>query len=137
METTTAALLSLSESECQRLLHSYPVAVGRIGVNDADGQPLVVPVNYRMDDGAVIFRTAVDSLLTEHAIGNRVAFEVDDVDPSWQEGWSVLVQGIAQEVTDVVELQHLRRLPLRPWAPGKRPVYVRIVPTVITGRRIM
>jgi hypothetical protein len=39
-------------------------------------------------------------------------------------------------VNDPAELTRLRRLPLRPWAPGAKTHYVRILPAVLTGRRI-
>jgi hypothetical protein len=35
-----------------------------------------------------------------------------------------------------VELARLRRLPLEAWAPGAKSHYVRILPAVLTGRRI-
>lgn len=132
--TTTNGLVELSPGRCLSLLRSHPVSVGRLGVTDADGQPLIVPVNYCMDGDSVVFRAAPESLIARRALERRVAFEVDDVDAAWQEGWSVLVQGTARRITDVVELARLRRLRLQPWAPGERPLYLRIDPQVITGR---
>jgi uncharacterized protein len=44
------------------------------------------------------------------------------------------VRGEITEVTDPAELARLREL--RPWAPGARDRYVRILPAVLTGRRI-
>lgn len=137
MRTKTVGLVALSPQECLRLLRSHLVHVGRLGVTDVDGQPLIMPVNYFLDGDAVVIRIEPDSLLAQRALGRRVAFEVDHVDPAWQEGWSVLMQGIAHQVTEEVELARLRRLPLRPWAPGERPLYMRIVPRFITGRQIL
>ena len=51
-------------------------------------------------------------------------------------GWSVIVRGEITEVTDPAELVRLHGLPLRPWAPGARDRYVRILPAGLTGRRI-
>lgn len=130
-------LAVLSVEQCLQLLRIHPVHVGRLAVTDADGQPLVMPVNYRLDADKVVVRAEPGSLLAELTAGHRVAFEVDDVDPAWEEGWSVLVQGRAQQVTDPDELLRLRRLPLRPWAPGDHSLYLRIVPRLITGRRIV
>lgn len=65
-----------------------------------------------------------------------MAFEVDEVDDAWEEGWSVLIRGSAVEVTDPDELTRLQRLPLRPWAGGDKPAHIRIVPAAISGRRI-
>lgn len=137
MVADTTTLVSLTRSECLRLLRRHPVHVARIGVVDVDGQPVVLPVNYRMDGDAVVIRTDPASLLAEQAGGRPVAVEVDDVDPAWREGWSVLVQGTAEVVTDEAELARLRRLPLHPWAPGDRSRYLRIEPAALTGRRIV
>lgn len=137
MQARTGELTALSPQDCRALLRSHPVHIGRLGVTDVDGQPLIMPVNYRLDGDSVVIRTEPDSLIAQRANGHRVAFEVDDVDPAWEEGWSVLIQGRADRVTDEAELARLRQLRLRPWAPGDRPVYVRIVPTFLTGRRIL
>lgn len=136
MQARTAGLTALTPQECLALLRSHPVHVGRLGVTDVDGQPLIMPVNYRLDGDSVVIRTEPDSLIAQRARGHRVAFEVDDVDPAWQEGWSILIQGRADPVTDEAELARLQQLPLRPWAPGERPVHLRIIPRFITGRRI-
>ena len=42
----------------------------------------------------------------------------------------------AEEIWRGDELTIMRELPLRPWAPGNRDHYVRILSTAITGRRI-
>jgi uncharacterized protein len=65
-----------------------------------------------------------------------VAFEVDGTDAATRTGWSVVVRGEAVEVTDPAELARLRGLPLYPWAPGAKSRYVRILPALVTGRRI-
>jgi uncharacterized protein len=69
--------------------------------------------------------------------GGRVAFEVDRADAATRTGWSVLIRGEAIEVTDPCELARLRELPLRPWAPGAKGHYVRILPATLSGRRIV
>lgn len=137
MATETTTLVTLSREECLRLLRRHHVHVARLGVVDTDGHPLVLPVNYRMDGDAVVIRTDPTSPLAGQAAGQPVAVEVDDVDPAWQEGWSVLVQGTATVVTEEAELVRLRRLPLHPWAPGDRSMYLRIEPAFVTGRRIV
>lgn len=135
-QTPTAKLVALSPQECLGLLRRHVPQVGRVGLNVRDGQPIVIPVNYRVDGDTVVFRTEPGSLLAQHAAEHPVAFEADEVDGAWLEGWSVLIQGIARQVTDVVELDRLRRLQLRSWAPGDRSLYVRVIPTALTGRRI-
>ena len=137
MHTDASGLVVLDRDVCLQLLRGHPVHVGRVGICGADGQPLVMPVNYHLDGETIVFRTESQSVISDHAGGSRIAFEVDDVDPAWREGWSVLVQGRADRVTDVEELHRLRELPLRPWAPGSHPLYVRITPEDISGRRIV
>jgi hypothetical protein len=66
------------------------------------------------------------------------SFEVDEIDDYLQAGWSVLVTGMAQWVTDTEDLSDLwwdQHQP-QPWAEGERNAFVRIVPTSITGRRV-
>jgi len=74
-------------------------------------------------------------LLAQERVG-RVAFEIDGTDETARTGWSVVVRGEAVEVTDPAELVRLRQLRLHPWAPGVKTHYVRILPAVLTGRRI-
>ena len=52
-------------------------------------------------------------------------------------GWSVIVRGEITEVTDPAELVRLCALPLRVQAPGARDHFVRILPAMLTGRRIV
>jgi hypothetical protein len=63
---------------------------------------------------------------------------VDDVDLERGTGWSVLVQGVGQEITGAIDAwsERLRALALEPWAPGDRGQWVRILPDRITGRRL-
>lgn len=59
------------------------------------------------------------------------------VAPAWQDGWSVLVRGLATEITDTAELERVQRLPLRPWAPGVKPHWLRLPTQHVSGRRIL
>lgn len=90
MASDTTGLVTLSEQECLRLLRTHPIAVGRFGVTDTDGHPLIIPANYRLDGDTVVVRTGIGSVLADRAAGHKVAFQVDEIDPAWQEGWSVL-----------------------------------------------
>ncbi len=123
----------LTKSECFELLAAQHV--GRVAVVDDRG-PIMVPVNYVLDRHMVVFRTDEGTKLDAASRGSRVAFEVDRTDTSSHTGWSVVVRGEAVEVTDPAELARLRELPLDPWAPGAKTRYVRILPAVLTGRRI-
>jgi nitroimidazol reductase NimA-like FMN-containing flavoprotein (pyridoxamine 5'-phosphate oxidase superfamily) len=127
------ALRTLGPAECLDLLESG--GIGRVGFASPEGI-MMLPVNFAVTGKAIIFRTAPDTLLALHA-NAQISFEVDSFDEARHEGWSVLVLGHAREVTDEREVKHLEgRTHLEPWAPGARDVYVHIVPTLISGRRI-
>jgi uncharacterized protein len=123
----------LTDEECRRLLGERHL--GRLALVDADG-PVILPVNYTLDQGSVVFRTDPGSKLDAAAAGATVAFEVDAADERDRTGWSVVVRGRAGEVSDPADLERLRALPLYPWAPGAKAHYVRIRPASVTGRRI-
>ena len=123
----------LSAEECDRLLDGRHL--GRLAFVEGE-RPLILPVNYVLDDGAVIFRTDAGSKLDAAVRGAPVAFEVDGVDEVERTGWSVLARGHAEQVTDPEHLDRLRQLPLVPWAPGAKAHYVRIDADEVTGRRI-
>jgi nitroimidazol reductase NimA-like FMN-containing flavoprotein (pyridoxamine 5'-phosphate oxidase superfamily) len=127
------ALRTLSPAECFGLLELG--GIGRVGFAAADGI-MMLPVNFAVTGKAIIFRTAPDTLLALYANG-PVSFEVDHLDQALREGWSVLVQGHAHKVAGEREVKRLEdRTHLQPWAGGARDVYVRIVPTRISGRCI-
>jgi len=123
----------LTRSECFELLAGGQL--GRVAVTDDRG-PVVFPVNYALDRHTVVFRTEPGTKLHAAGRGGRVCFEADGTDEAARTGWSVIVRGEITEVTDPDELARLCDLPLRPWAPGARDHYARILPAVLTGRRI-
>jgi nitroimidazol reductase NimA-like FMN-containing flavoprotein (pyridoxamine 5'-phosphate oxidase superfamily) len=133
------SLEKLEEAECLRLIASG--GIGRIaytGLYDLT----ILPVNYKLMDGAILFRTAQDSLTVSDlrtAIPGgeyRVAFEIDDFDHVTREGWSVLVQGPAHHIDDAAELAQAQAVGVEPWPGGKRDHYIKISPMRITGRRV-
>lgn len=133
------ALETLGQAECLRLIS--PGGIGRLVYSGRYGLT-VLPVNYRLHDGAIVFRTAQDSPTGEdlqtgiaHA-EYQVAFEIDDIDQAAREGWSVLIQGPAHHVTSEAELAAVRASGVEPWPGGPREHAIRITPTRITGRRL-
>ncbi|MBB2910845.1 nitroimidazol reductase NimA-like FMN-containing flavoprotein (pyridoxamine 5'-phosphate oxidase superfamily)/DNA-binding XRE family transcriptional regulator [Streptosporangium becharense] len=132
-------LEKLDDQECLRLLS--PGGVGRVAFNDAGG-PAILPVNYVLHDDAVVFRTAFGSPLDEslhtgvQGVDFKVAFQVDRIDEANREGWSVLVRGGAHHASSPEERAAMETSGVQPWAGGERALYVRIVPSEITGRRI-
>jgi nitroimidazol reductase NimA-like FMN-containing flavoprotein (pyridoxamine 5'-phosphate oxidase superfamily) len=101
-----------------------------------DRGPIAFPVNFVLDRHTVVFRSGEGTKLDAAGRGAPVAFEVDGADEATRTGWSVLVRGEASEITDPDELARVRQLSLYPWAPGAKTHYVRILPSVLTGRRI-
>lgn len=130
-----ANLATLPRDECLRLLASHEV--GRLAVVEGH-QPLVFPVNYVLDGDAVVIRTATGTKLYA-ASRAPVAFEVDDIDREHRTGWSVVVTGLAAEITDRDRpdlVQRLRETALDPWPEGEKPNLLRLPTVEMTGRRI-
>ena len=121
----------LSEEDSARLLAAG--VVGRIGVT-VGALPAIFPVNYRVIDGVIFFRTTRESTLANAADGAVVAFEVDDYELMDRSGWSVLAVGQAEVIDDDLTVPMLTGP--RPMLDAERPALVRIVPTFLTGRRI-
>jgi len=126
---------SLGADECRRLLATQQV--GRLGFI-SDGRPDVLPVNYLLDGDAVVFATSPGTKLWA-VTRSPVAFEVDSIDSETRSGWSVVVHGLAQEITTLDAtsvLERIRALPLSPWPGTECPNIVRLPTMSITGRRV-
>ncbi len=130
---TPAGLEPMTEAECWKLLDQG--VVGRLAVA-IDGHPDVFPVNYTVDDGSIVIRTAPGTKLAAAVLGRGVAFEIDSTDEERRIGWSVVVHGKAFEVERLDELVAVADLPVEPWAPGVKGHFIRIEPTEVTGRRL-
>jgi hypothetical protein len=65
-----------------------------------------------------------------------VAFEIDGIDPAARLGWSALVQGPAHRVESEAERASALRAGVESWPGGERELFVRIIPSRITCRRI-
>ncbi|MEU9733896.1 pyridoxamine 5'-phosphate oxidase family protein [Streptomyces sp. NPDC048002] len=128
-----AEFTELTSAECRALLSTH--GVGRLAVTTATGLA-VVPVNYTVVDGTIVFRTTPGTT-PSLAAGLEVAFEVDRIDDAFSSGWSVLVRGRAHAVFDSAEATRLDRAAYSaPWASGPRTLWVRVEPRAISGRRI-
>jgi nitroimidazol reductase NimA-like FMN-containing flavoprotein (pyridoxamine 5'-phosphate oxidase superfamily) len=132
-------LEELDEAECLRLIASG--GIGRIGYSGRYG-PTVMPVNYQLYEGTIVFRTTPDSTTDEDlrtGIANaeyKVAFEIDDFDTAARTGWSVLIQGSAHHVESEAERASVAGAGVDPWPGGDRELFLRINPTRVTGRRV-
>jgi nitroimidazol reductase NimA-like FMN-containing flavoprotein (pyridoxamine 5'-phosphate oxidase superfamily) len=133
--TATTTFEVLTEAECRRLLADQEV--GRVAFVERDF-PVVLPVNFVIDGEEIAIRTDLGSKFDRIPL-HRVAFEVDGLERWSQSGWSVLVQGFGQDVTDAVGLRYedLRRRSLATWLPGEQQHWLTIQIQRISGRRIV
>jgi nitroimidazol reductase NimA-like FMN-containing flavoprotein (pyridoxamine 5'-phosphate oxidase superfamily) len=133
VRTDSAGLQILSPEECIALLASVPI--GRIVFTDR-ALPAVQPVNFHLDGERVVIRTSRNSKLAVAAANAVVAFETDEYDARAGTGWSVTAVGRARTVDDPAETAALARLPLTPWAQGRRDHYIVVDLKQLSGRRI-
>ena len=127
-------LVELDRAEAIELLTSKKV--GRLGFLSEDG-PQILPLNYVVIDEHVIIRTVAYGVVARGALDQRVAFEVDDVDDFLEAGWSVLVVGPAQLLSDA-QLEQLRHGPApQPWAEGPRSMFMSVRCHQVNGRRLI
>lgn len=117
----------LSPDECRQLLRGH--GIGRVSWATSGGIQ-VLPVSYAFVDDRIVFRTAVGSLLSGLVQPQQVGFEIDDLDPATQTGWSVLVRGVSGQGDGYGATL------TEPWAPGQRPVVIAITPSAYSGRAI-
>jgi len=125
--------VELDRVECLALLRQ--ARLGRV-VLSVDCLPVALPVNLTLDGEDVVFYTNTGAKTDAAVAGQVVSVEVDDIDPVYHTGWSVLLTGVAEVVTDPEELAAVAEH-LRPWAPGPHPFLVKVHSTLISGRRLM
>jgi nitroimidazol reductase NimA-like FMN-containing flavoprotein (pyridoxamine 5'-phosphate oxidase superfamily) len=134
MDTSDVKTLeTIPQAEAVALLGAQDV--GRL-VYTRHALPAVTPVNFELRDDAVWIWTASPSSMAQAVRGAVVAFEVDHLDPASRTGWSVLVLGVAELVTDQEVLARARVLGPQPWASGRKEYLIRIPLGVVSGRRI-
>jgi nitroimidazol reductase NimA-like FMN-containing flavoprotein (pyridoxamine 5'-phosphate oxidase superfamily) len=121
----------LSTEACLDLLRGE--TVGRLAVSIRD-LPDIFPINYVVDRGGIVFRTAEGTKLAASVLGRGVAFEVDGLNEAAGQTWSVIVKGHAVEINGMYDLLHTLHLPLLPWHASPKPRFVRIEPVEISGR---
>lgn len=130
--TDTSRATALPEHICWQLLRS--AEVGRLAVC-SDGIPDILPVNFVVDQGTIVFRTAAGTKLSAARRYPRVAFEVDGYDTEADQAWSVVIKGRATEIVRLHDRIESHELPLFPWHGEAKGHFVRIEPASTTGRR--
>ena len=128
----THAVENLDHHECWRLLRS--VSVGRLAVW-VDDHPDIFPINYKVDHGTLVFRTAEGTKLQAATGDTPVALEADGMNADTGVAWSVVIKGQAAPVQNPQEVMDTVGLLLFPWQAGKKEHFVRITPDTVTGRR--
>jgi nitroimidazol reductase NimA-like FMN-containing flavoprotein (pyridoxamine 5'-phosphate oxidase superfamily) len=131
---TPEGMQELTEPQCWDLLRSEEV--GRLAVSITN-HPDIFPINYVVDHGSIVFRTAEGTKLAASVLGVAVAFEIDGYDRAAGEAWSVVVKGEAVEIEQVLGRFDAADLPLFPWHASPKHRFVRIEPQSVTGRRFV
>jgi nitroimidazol reductase NimA-like FMN-containing flavoprotein (pyridoxamine 5'-phosphate oxidase superfamily) len=134
MTSANAWLEELPWDECLRLLRQS--IVGRIAVV-IDEFPIVLPINYRLVETEsvtwIAVRTRPGNVIDRAPV--HAAFEIDGIDPSSRQGWSVLARGILQHV-DADAADFRARFDPEPWLLAERDSWMVIDPFTISGRRL-
>jgi nitroimidazol reductase NimA-like FMN-containing flavoprotein (pyridoxamine 5'-phosphate oxidase superfamily) len=126
------AIEPLSEHECFERLRS--VRFGRVALSSG-ALPVIFPIHYVLLDRDPVFRTDPGTKLMAASVGQVLCLEIDEIHPERHTGWSVLVTGRADVLTDPSDIDAATRLPLRPWT-GVGDSYVRIESSMVSGREI-
>ncbi len=113
----------LDADECWALVSD--AVVGRVAWSSPEGIS-VVPVNFRVVEGVIVFHTTQESFLAGLAAPTEVAFQVDEIDQETATGWSVLVRGISGPADAAVSSIS--------WLEGGLTVGLAITASTIAGR---
>ena len=92
---------------------------------------------FRTGAGTTIANATIEGTGSDAAGSSMtVGFEVDRIDEETREGWSIVLTGRVQRVTDTALTDKVDGDGPEPWAGGDRPIMLRLVPTDCTGRRV-
>ena len=131
-ETSHLVIADLTDHECRDRLTLTPF--GRIALS-SHALPVIFPIHFAMLGDDPVFRTDPGTKLMAASDGQVLCLEIDDLDVDRHEGWSVLVTGRADVLTEPEDLAAATALPLRPWTGGGS-AYVRIGAAMLSGREI-
>ncbi|WP_308465969.1 pyridoxamine 5'-phosphate oxidase family protein [Rathayibacter soli] len=140
----------LTPEECWRLLASADF--GRLATAVAHPDPRlgtstiavdIVPVNFRVNEREILFRSGPGGKLMNLTANHAVAFEVDGLEsdgpkadgPEADRYWSVVVHGTAKRMSADHDIESSGVLDVRAAHPTPKWNYVRITPESITGIR--
>ena len=124
----------LGREDCLELLRDE--ALGHVALT-ARALPVVLPVNFAVLNGDIVWRSAQGTKLNDACSDFVVAFEADHYEPDHKQGWTVMVQGLAHVMPALDELEQARELSLKSWTlEGAADRYVCLVPDLMTGTRL-
>jgi nitroimidazol reductase NimA-like FMN-containing flavoprotein (pyridoxamine 5'-phosphate oxidase superfamily) len=129
MTETVAPVSILSDTQCWDRLRSNAFARLALSVSN---RPEIFPINYVVQGGTLLFRTSQGTKLAALTINESVAMEIDGYDSVG--GWSVVVKGDAHAAEWGDDYNEADVAGLRPWVATRKPVFVRVQPSEITGR---
>ena len=118
----------LTSEECWEMLRGEEF--GRLAYRLVD-EVHITPINYAVDGGSLLFRTAEGNKLLAVVMASEVAFEIDR--NSDESARSVVVRGTARLLPED-EAHRADDIPLRPWVPTSKYNVVEIQPKVVSGR---
>lgn len=127
-----AIVEDLAPDACWALLRDAPI--GRLALRGGDDIE-VFPVNYLVDGGTIVFRSAIGTKLDLIGTGARCTFEADEIDVAEDLVWSVVLKGVARPVHGHDAIIATFDMDVPTWQAGPKPTYVRITPDTVTGRR--
>jgi nitroimidazol reductase NimA-like FMN-containing flavoprotein (pyridoxamine 5'-phosphate oxidase superfamily) len=128
MITTQDVVVTLPEEEAWEFLRGR--MFGRLAYHLV-GEVHIVPINYAVTDGRVVFRTSPGSKLLGVVMNEDVAFEVDEVGDD--RATSVVVRGQASLLRDGAA-DRAAGLPISSWVPTDKDEIVAIEVREISGR---
>ena len=134
VELDSNGLEVLSRDECLRLLAT--ASLGRVAVSSA-ALPTILPVGFHFDGSRILIRTGRGTKLGAATRDAVVAFEVDEVSPATHTGWSVVVTGVARELSDPDDRAAAALASQSQWVRGDNSRIVAISTDIVTGRRVV
>ncbi len=125
---STATVRRLGPDECWRLLRG--AEVGRLAASAA-GQLDVFPLNFAVDGGRIVFKTAEGTKLVELLLNSHVVFETDGWDGTT--AWSVVAKGTAG-LLEGDDADRAAALQIESWMPTIKTRYIALEPAELSGR---
>ena len=125
---TDEVVAELTSEECWQMLRDEEF--GRLAFRLVD-EVHITPINYAVEGGSLLFRTAEGNKLLAVVMGSEVAFEIDRYRED--SARSVVVRGTARLLPED-EAHRAENIPLRPWVPTLKYNVVEIQPKVVSGR---